>query len=86
LIGFSALTTIGSLYNQRQVYIDFAEKWDGVDAQILQAKVEDQDSVQIPAMDNWAQLERPTANQGYWPTFCYTRYYGIPVYGPPYSE
>lgn len=84
LIGFSSLTTAWHLYGERQVYMDFAEKWDRVDAQILQAKAEDQDSIHIPAMDNWARLERPTDNPAYWPTFCYTRYYGIPVYGPPY--
>ena len=82
-IGFSTITTTWNLFNQRAVYINFAEKWDQVDAQILQAKTNHLEFVNIPAMDNWAGLERPTDNAKYWPTLCYSSYYGIQVFGPP---
>jgi len=86
ILGFSTVTTISQLYRERSVYIDFARKWDQVDAQIRQAKAENQGSVTIPAMDNWAGLERPNDNKKYWPTLCYSVHYGIQVIGPPYSE
>ena len=84
-MGFSALITISDLLGKRNEYIRFAEKWDRVDAQILQAKAENLESVTIPAMDNWAGLDRPNENKKYWPTQCYSVYYGIQVYGPPYE-
>ncbi len=84
LIGFSTIVGTWNLVQQRHTYIDFAEKWDQVDAQILQAKANNLAFVNIPAMDNWAGLERPTDNEKYWPTICYSSYYGIQVFGPPY--
>ncbi|MGE5375071.1 MAG: DUF6056 family protein [Bacteroidota bacterium] len=86
VLGFSALTTVSNLYRERTVYVDFARKWDQVDARIRQAKAQDLASVSIPAMDNWAGLERPNENKKYWPTLCYSDHYGIQVVGPPYSE
>jgi len=84
LIGFSTTTTAWRLYKERHAYINFAKKWDQVDAQILQAKANDLEFVNIPAMDNWARLERPTDNPRYWPTLCYSSHYGIQIFGPPY--
>lgn len=85
-IGYSALINAQSLFSDREIYIDFAQKWDETDALILKAKADNQDSVQIPGMDNWAGLERPTSKKEYWPNVCYSQYYGIQVYGPRYSE
>jgi hypothetical protein len=86
LIGISSLLTITSLLGKRNGYVRFAAKWDQVDGQILQAKAENLKTVDIPAMTNWAGLERPTDNPKYWPTQCYSLYYGIQVVGPPNSE
>jgi len=86
LIAYSALTTSQSLYNDQGVYSDFAQKWDETDVLILKAKADNLESVQIPAMDNWAGLERPTPKKIYWPNVCYSLYYDIQVYGPRYSE
>lgn len=83
-LGFSVTVTALGLYNARQPYIEFAEKWDVVDAQIRQAQTAQLESVTIPAMDNWAGLERPNDNAKYWPTVCYSVYYDIQVFGPPY--
>jgi hypothetical protein len=85
-IGISSLITIAYLFGKRSEYIRFAEKWDQVDAQIVQARAKNLKSVSIPAMNNWAGLEWPTDNKNYWPTQCYSLYYGIQVVGPPYSE
>jgi len=86
LVGYSALVNSQSLFGERRAYIEFAQKWDDADALILKAKADNLDSVQIPAMDNWAGLERPTPKKDYWPNICYSRYYDIQVYGPKYSE
>ena len=84
LIGFSSTAAAWNLYKERQVYIDFAEKWDQVDSQIIQAKAQKLEFVNIPAMSNWAGLERPNDNRNHWPTLCYSLYYDIQVFGPPY--
>src|SRR5258706_73084 len=85
LIGYSTIITSLNLYNSRNTYVDFAKKWDQVDAQILQAKANNLRVVNIPAMNNWAGLEKPTDNPKYWPTQCYSNYYGIQVFGPPFQ-
>jgi hypothetical protein len=85
-MGFSYVTTVSYLLGKRNEFALFAEKWDQVDAQILQAKAENLKSINIPAMENWAGLERPNQNRNYWPTQCYTVYYGIQVIGPDYSS
>ena len=84
LIGISSVMTINYVNQQRGAYIAFAQKWDAMDAQILQARANHQASVTIPAMINWAALERPNDNKKFWATVCYSEYYGIQVYGPPY--
>lgn len=86
LIAYSALINTQSLFRDRGIYVEFAQKWDKTDALILKAKAEKQESVQIPAMDNWAGLEHPNSKREYWPNVCYSLYYGIQVYGPRYSE
>lgn len=85
-IGYSAAINAQSLFGNREIYIEFAQKWDKTDALILKAKAEKLKSVQIPGMDNWAGLERPTPKKDYWPNVCYSLYYDIQVYGPRYSE
>lgn len=83
LVGFSVLTSVGRLYAERQTYIDFAEKWDQVDAYILQARAEGQESVTIPALNVWTGGGGdPTANPRYWVNQCYSLYYGLTVLGP----
>jgi hypothetical protein len=86
LIGYSAVVSSLSLLGDRGAYIEFAQKWDETDTLIVKAKAENQDSVQIPGMDNWAGLERPTPKKEYWPNICYSLYYDIQVYGPRYTE
>jgi hypothetical protein len=85
LILIASTLTGTSLYRSRNTYINFAKEWDRVDAQILQAKVAGEESVTIPALENWAGLLRPNNNPNFWVTNCYTLYYGIQVSGPPYG-
>jgi hypothetical protein len=84
MIGVSALLTMAYVNQNRGQYIAFAQKWDAMDAQILQARAQHRPFVTIPAMFNWAGLERPNDNKKFWATACYSEYYGIQVYGPPY--
>jgi hypothetical protein len=84
LIGFSSTAATRTLFKERQVYINFAEKWDQVDSQIMQAKAQNLEFVNIPAMSNWAGLDRPNDNRNHSPTLCYSLYYDIQIFGPPY--
>jgi Family of unknown function (DUF6056) len=84
LIGVSSALTMIYVNQNRGDYIAYAQKWDAMDAQILQARASHQPFVNIPAMLNWAALERPSDNPKFWATVCYSEYYGIQVYGPPY--
>lgn len=85
-LAFSSFTTAKSLYDSRHIYIDFAEKWDRVDAEILEAKAAGAPSITTEAMDNWAGLDRPNENPKWWPTRCYSLYYDFLVMGPPYGN
>ena len=80
----SAIMTGKSLYKSQDTYIAFAEKWDRVDAEILEAKAAGVPSITTEAMDNWAGLDRPNENPKWWPTKCYSLYYDFLVMGPPY--
>ena len=84
LIGVSSALTMAYVNQNRSTYIAYAQKWDAMDAQILQARANHQPFVNIPAMLNWAELERPNDHPKFWATACYSEYYGIQVYGPPY--
>lgn len=83
LVGFSTLTTTYRLYGELPIYIDFAGRWDRVDAHILQARAQGQGSVTIPAMNVWTGGGGdPTDNPRYWVNQCYSLYYGLTVLGP----
>ena len=84
LIGVSSALTMAYVNQNQGTYIAYAQKWDAMDAQILQARANHQPFVNIPAMFNWAALERPSDNPKFWATVCYSEYYRIQVYGPPY--
>jgi len=84
LIGVSSTLTMVYVNQNRSTYIAYAQKWDAMDAQILQARANHQAFVDIPAMFNWAALERPNDHKKFWATACYSEYYRIQVYGPPY--
>ena len=83
-VGVASVLTLSFVNQQKDKYISFAQKWDATDAQILQAKSQGLPSVIITEMGNWAGLDRPNDDPNFWATDCYTRYYGIQVYGPPY--
>jgi hypothetical protein len=84
LIGVSSALTMAYVNQNQGAYIAYARKWDSMDAQILQARANHQPFVNIPAMINWAAVERPNDHAKFWATACYSEYYGIQVYGPPY--
>jgi hypothetical protein len=85
LLLYSAAVQSQTLYNSRKEYLEFAQKWDKTDALIRKARAADMETVQIPGMDNWAGVERPTPSRTYWPNVCYSLYYDIQVFGPHYD-
>ncbi len=84
LIGVSSALTMIYVNQNQSAYIAYAQKWDAMDAQILQARANHQPFVNISAMSNWAKLDRPNDHPKFWATACYSEYYRIQVYGPPY--
>jgi len=85
LLAYSAAVHAQGFYNSRLAYVEFAQKWDATDALIWKARAANMETVQIPGMDNWAGVERPTPSKTYWPNICYSLYYGIQVFGPRYD-
>ncbi|HEY2979805.1 MAG TPA: DUF6056 family protein [Anaerolineales bacterium] len=81
LLGFSALIQSQALYRDRERYIGFAHIWDKLDRQILDARAAGAESITIPAVENWAGLNVLNDNRKFWVNDCYTRYYGIQVFG-----
>lgn len=85
LMGYSSWATSQNLYAGRNVFIEYAAKWDQMDSMIMTAKENGDESVTIPAMINWANLNRPNENPRFWATDCYSDFYEIQIYGPPYE-
>lgn len=63
----STIMNARAIYAEREQFFAFAELWDQTDALIIQAKLNQDRSVTIPGMDNWAGVERPTPKKDYWP-------------------
>lgn len=80
---FSAYGTSQKLYAMREEHIEFAQRWDQVDARIRAAKRAGQSEILIPSLKNWADAEFPTDNPRYWPNICYSKFYDINVVAPP---
>ena len=81
-MGFSAWVNIHNLYSTRQAYLDYAQKWDRVNRQIIQKKMAGYDVVHIPAMDSWTTLDKPNDNPRFWLNICYSKYYGVQILSP----
>jgi hypothetical protein len=83
MISYSAVLGFQNVYNTRRIYMDFAQKWDKVDAQILLAKNSGAESVTVPALNvPSGPGGDPIDNPNYWVNQCYSLYYGIQVLGP----
>lgn len=80
-ITISAVMNIQELYQSRETYITFAERWDVAENQILEAKASHQESVTVPSWKNWAGLEVFSDNSKNWLNVCASGYYGIRVIG-----
>ena len=81
-IGFSAWVNIHNLYVTRQAYIEYAQKWDTVNQQIIQGKLSGSKVVHIPAMDSWTTLDKPNDNPKFWLNICYSKYYDVQILSP----
>jgi len=81
-IGFSAWVNIHNLYSTRQAYLDYAQKWDRVNRQIIQTKLAGYDMVHIPSMDSWTTLDKPNDNPRFWLNICYSKYYDVQILSP----
>ncbi len=77
----AAVMGIQRTYAQRDAYSQFANKWDAVEMQIVQAKAAGADSVTVPAWPNWAGLDVLSVHAKNWVNQCTSGYYGIQVFG-----
>lgn len=82
LLALAAFGTVRTAISSRHEYVDYAAKWDRVNAQIISARQAGESVVQIPDMHGWAALDVPNDNPKYWLTSCVSKYYGIQVFGP----
>jgi uncharacterized protein DUF6056 len=72
-----------ALYESRDTYISFAQRWDQANVQITQAKLNGDASVTIPALNPWTGPGGdPTDNRNFWVNRCFSLYYNFPVFGP----
>ena len=79
----SALMNAKALYESRDIYISFAQRWDQANSQILQARASGETSVTIAALNPWTGPGGdPTDNPKFWVNRCFSLYYDFPVFGP----
>lgn len=83
LIFFASWTDANEMYKSKDIYIEYAQKWDATDSLIKQAKLDGKDVVEIPADPSWAGMDLPNQNPNHWVNECYSYFYGIQVFGPP---
>lgn len=80
-INVSAAINIQKIYQSRETYIIFAERWDISENQILTAKALGQKSVTVTSWPNWADLNMLSDSPKNWLNVCTSGYYGIQVIG-----
>jgi hypothetical protein len=79
----SAMINSKTLYESRDIYLSFAQRWDQANAQILRARAGGEASVTIPALNPWTGPGGdPTDNRKFWVNRCFSLYYDFPVFGP----
>ena len=71
------------LYQSRSDFIQYANRWDKVEAQILKSKENGEKQLWIPGIQNWAQLNTPNDNPKFWVNVCMSAYYGIDILATP---
>ena len=81
LLAYSSAIQTGDLYNKKNQYVSFADSWDKMDIQIRTAKNNQEESITLPFVNNWAMLNTLTDNPNFWVNVCYSNYYGIDVLG-----
>lgn len=82
LLGYSGLINAQNIYFARQAHIVYAQKWETVNQQIINARLSGNTIVHIQSMDSWTTLDKPNDNPKYWLNICYSKYYGIQVLSP----
>jgi len=83
LIVFCSYSSFQNLSVIRDEHFLFAQKWDQVDVQIRVAKQSGLQQVNIPPMENWADIAYPGDSPKNWVNRCYSNLYGINIVAPP---
>lgn len=82
LLVISASLTLYQMNQSRHLFIEYAERMDRVEQDILAAKKDEREVIHIPRLNNWAGTFDPTDNPHFFSTACISLYYGIQVIGP----
>lgn len=72
-----------NLYRSRSEFIEFAARWDEMDAQIVKSKQNGAAEIFIPVIQNWASINTPNDNPKFWVNICMSSYYGVQVFATP---
>jgi hypothetical protein len=86
LLLVSSGINIQHLVQTRHIYIEYAQRMDQVEKQILAAREGGEASIQIPKLYNWAGTFDPSDNPKFWVTFCISKYYDIQVLAPAWKH
>lgn len=82
LLGYSVWINTQDVYSARQAHIAYAQKWDAINQQIVNARISGNTVVHIPSMESWTTLNEPNNNPKFWLNICYSKYYGIQILSP----
>lgn len=78
----SAVMAIHQMSQSRHIFIEYAERMDRVEQDILTARQNGRQVIHIPKLSNWAGTFDPTDNPKFFSTACMSLYYDIQVIGP----
>lgn len=82
----SASVNIQQLIESRHIFIEYAERMDKVEQQVLAAKQNGATVFYVPRLGNWARTFDPTDNPKFFTTACISMYYDIQILGPSIDE
>lgn len=82
----SAIMTLQQISPSRHIFIEYAERMDRVEQDILTARQNGRQVIHIPQLRNWAGTFDPTDNPKFFSTACISLYYDIQVIGPNPDE
>ncbi|MEI6291265.1 MAG: hypothetical protein WCP19_12605, partial [Chloroflexota bacterium] len=79
---FSVFISFQNLIGTRHIFVDYANKMDSFENQIISARENGKKTFIVPQLGNWAGSYDPTDNPKFFSTACFSLYYRIQILGP----